>query len=107
MRVKITVFVPLVNADEIRRVLGENGSGVLGKYSYCSFTTKGIGRFRPTAEARPHIGSAGVLESVEEERIEVVCGKNIAKKVIEIMKQAHPYEEAAFDIVPLIEESEL
>ncbi len=107
MRVKITVFVPAPNANDIRKVLGYSGAGELGEYSYCSFTTTGTGRFKPSLNAKPHIGEVGTLESVEEERIEVVCNRDKAKLVISKMKEVHPYEEVAFDIVPLIEESEL
>ena len=107
MRVKIVVFSPPENADDIRRVLGEAGAGVVGNYSFCSFTTKGVSRFTPSLNANPHIGEAGRLEKVEEERIEVVCERDKAKEAIRLMKQAHPYEEPAFDITPLIEESEL
>lgn len=107
MRYKITVFVPRENAEDIRRVLGDAGAGQLGEYSYCSFTTTGVGRFKPSAKASPHIGKSGVVESVEEERIEVVCDDSHVKKVIELMKAAHPYEEVAFDIVQLVEEKDL
>lgn len=107
MRVKITVFAPTPNAEEIRKVLGDSGAGELGEYSYCSFSVLGTGRFKPSANAKPHIGETGTLEAVEEERIEVVCERDKAKLVIQKMKEVHPYEEVAFDIVPLLEESEL
>ncbi len=107
MRYKITVFAPIESAEKIRQVLGDAGAGEIGEYSYCSYTVSGTGRFKPSTKANPHIGTAEKLEAVEEERIEVVCEKEKAKSVIEKMKSAHPYEEVAFDIVPLIEESEL
>ncbi len=107
MRVKIVVFSPPENADDIRRVLGAAGAGRIGKYSYCSFTMTGIGRFTPSESANPHIGKPGKPEQVKEERIEVVCDRDKAKEAIRLMKQAHPYEEPAFDIAPLITESEL
>jgi hypothetical protein len=107
MRVKITVHVPPENADEIRNVLGRAGAGQIGEYSYCSFTTFGIGRSTPSESAKPYIGESGKLEQIEEEKIEVVCDRDKAKEVIRLMKQAHPYEEPAFDITPLIDESEL
>jgi hypothetical protein len=62
MRVKIVVFCPSENADEIRRALGQAGAGQIGEYSYCSFTTNGIGRFTPSQEANPHIGEPGKPE---------------------------------------------
>lgn len=106
-KVKIVTFVPLDHADTVRRALGDAGAGSIGEYSYCSYSVVGKGRFIPSNNANPHIGESGQLEIVEEERIEVVCDRDKAKAVITAMKKAHPYEEVAFDIVPLIEESEL
>jgi len=107
MRVKITTFVPEENAELVRRSLGEAGAGLIGEYSYCSFTTMGVGRFTPSSSANPHIGAHGITEMVNEQRIEVVCEKSIAKKVVKVLKKVHPYEEVAFDIVPLLDESDL
>jgi hypothetical protein len=36
-----------------------------------------------------------------------VCDKADAKAVITALRVAHPYEEVAFDIYPLIDESDL
>ncbi len=106
-KVKIVTFVPLEDAEKVRNALGESGAGVIGEYSFCSYSVVGTGRFIPSSNARPHIGELNKLEAVEEERIEVVCNKSDAKQVISAMKQAHPYEEVAFDIYPLIDESDL
>jgi hypothetical protein len=107
MRVKIVTFVPLDHSDAVRKALGDAGAGVIGEYSYCSFTALGKGRFLPSENANPTIGTSNSLETVEEERIEVVCDRDKAKNVIAELKKAHPYEEVAFDICPLINEEEL
>lgn len=104
---KIVTFVPLENADAVRDALGAAGAGKIGEYSFCSYSVVGKGRFTPGESASPHIGSANTPEVVEEERIEVICDRRDAKKAIAAMKEAHPYEEVAFDIYPLILESEL
>ena len=70
---KIVVFVPVSGGDRVRQAMGDAGAGVIGNYSYCSFTVRGIGRFRPDAGASPSVGEVGRLEAVEEERIETVC----------------------------------
>lgn len=106
-QVKIITFVPLADADKVREALGSAGAGQIGEYSYCSYSVIGKGRFIPSDNANPHIGAANQLEAVEEERIEVVCDRENAKAVIASMKQAHPYEEVAFDIYPLLSEEEL
>lgn len=106
-RVKIVVFVPVTDADKVRHALGEAGAGVIGEYSFCSYSVVGTGRFVPGKYAQPHIGAQGQLEKVQEERVEVVCDRSSARAVIDVMKAAHPYEEAAYDIYELLEESEL
>lgn len=106
-KLKIVTFVPLENADAVRRALGDAGAGVIGEYSYCSYSVTGKGRFMPSADAHPHIGQPGVAEIVDEERIEVVCDRSDAKAVIAAMKAVHPYEEVAFDMYLLLAESEL
>lgn len=106
-RVKIVTFVPLANANKVREALGSAGAGRIGEYSYCSYSVMGKGRYIPSDSANPHIGAANTLETVEEERIEVVCERKNAKAAIEAMKRVHPYEEVAFDIYPLLSEGEL
>ena len=68
-------------------------------------STKCVGTFKPTDEANPYIGEKNNLEFVEEEKLEVVCDVNIVKNVISKLREVHPYEEPAIDIVPLINES--
>lgn len=100
--VKLVVFVPEENAEEVRQALGEAGAGRIGEYSFCSYSIKGVGRFMPSYKADPHIGSAGKLEEVSEERIEVACEKAHASKIIQVIKEVHPYEEVVIDIYPML-----
>ncbi len=106
-RVKIVTFVPVEYADQVRQALGDAGAGTIGEYSYCSYSVLGKGRFTPSADAHPAIGEPLVPEIVEEERIEVVCLRADAKAVIDAMKSAHPYEEVAYDVYPLLDDSAL
>jgi hypothetical protein len=101
--VKIVVFVPESHADLVRDAVGKAGAGRIGNYSFCSVTTKCVGRFKPDAGASPTIGEVGKLEEVNEERIEMVCEREKLKDVIGVIKKVHPYEEVAFDIYPLEE----
>lgn len=99
--VKIIVTVPVSAAEKIRKVMGETGIGKLGNYSFCSHSTKGIGRFFPEKEATPSIGKPGRLESVEEERIETYCPVSMLPSALTTIKEAHPYEETIIDILPV------
>jgi hypothetical protein len=100
--VKLVVFVPEENANEVREALGKAGAGKIGEYSYCSFSIKGVGRFKPSDSANPHIGKAGELETVDEERIEVACEKEQANEIIKVIKDVHPYEGIVIDIYPML-----
>jgi len=100
--VKIAVYVPSSHAEKVREALALSGAGHIGKYDYCSFTVKGTGRFRALKDANPFIGKVGEIEKVAEERIETVCLKKNLKKVLAAVKKAHPYEEPAIDVYPLL-----
>ena len=101
--VKIVVFAPESHVEIVHEAIGKAGAGKIGNYSYCSFSSKGIGRFKPKKGANPAIGQVGKLESVQEERIEVVCDRKFLKPVVLAIKKVHPYEEVALDVYPLEE----
>ncbi len=100
--VKIVVFVPEAHADVVRKAMGDTGAGLIGDYSHCSFSVKGVGRYIPLPSAHPTIGKIGKYEEVVEERIETVCYKKDLKKIIKAVNKVHPYEEVAFDVYPLV-----
>ncbi len=95
---KIIVYAPLSHADEVRQAIGNAGGGKIGNYAFCSFSTPGVGRFKPEEGASPHIGKIGELESVEEERIEVSVEDDLVESIISAIKEVHPYEEVALDV---------
>lgn len=45
------------------------------------------------------------MEFIEEEKLEVACNIENVKKVINKLREVHPYEEPAIDIIPFIDES--
>lgn len=100
--VKIVVYVPKTHGDIVRKAMGKAGAGKFPHYSFCSFSTEGIGRFLPLENTHPAIGKIGQLTKVAEERIETVCYKKDLDKVIEEIKKFHPYEEVAIDVYPLV-----
>ena len=105
-KVKIITTVPIKNVKEVRSAICEAGAGTIGNYTYCSMSTKCIGTFRPNDEADPYIGEKNKIEFVEEEKIEVVCDVSKVKDAISALKKAHPYEEPAIDIIPLLDINE-
>ena len=99
--VKLVIFTPLSHSDIVREVLSNAGAGKIGNYEFCSFSTRGVGRFKGNEKSNPTIGKSGAYEAAEEEKIEVVVPRTILKDAIEAVKKVHPYEEVAFDIYPL------
>lgn len=104
-KVKIFVTVPIANVSDVRVAMCDAGAGMIGNYTYCSTSIKSLGTFIPSENANPHIGEKNKLEFVEEEKLEVICDVNNVKNVIKKLREVHPYEEPAIDIVPLLDES--
>lgn len=100
--VKLVVFVPEKDAQIVRNALGQAGAGKIGNYTFCSFSIKGIGRYKAEDSANPHIGEPGTRQEVDEERIEVTCEKHQAKDILQAIKEVHPYEEVVVDIYPVL-----
>lgn len=100
--VSVIVYVPVTDADIVRKALGDAGAGKIGNYSYCSFSTMGIGRFLPNDQALPVVGEIGKINQVPEERIETICQKKDIVKIYNAIKAVHPYEEFAIEFIEQI-----
>jgi dinuclear metal center YbgI/SA1388 family protein len=98
---KLVVFVPGGYEDRVAAALFEAGAGAIGHYDSCSFRTDGVGTFRPGETCNPFIGQAGSLERVRETRLETVLTREVQGRAIQRMLKAHPYEEVAYDLIPL------
>ncbi|MCX6138743.1 MAG: Nif3-like dinuclear metal center hexameric protein, partial [Ignavibacteriales bacterium] len=70
-------------------------------YTECSFRTDGIGTFRGRENAQPFLGSVGILERAEETKLEMLVPAWKVTSVVRAMRGVHPYEEVAYDVVPL------
>jgi dinuclear metal center YbgI/SA1388 family protein len=103
--IKLVVFVPVAHLEQIRSALFPY-SASLGNYRDCSFAAGGVGTFTPLEGAEPFTGTAGVLAKVHEERLEVLIERAQLPRAVKAMLAAHPYEEPAFDIYPLLNEGE-
>ncbi len=98
---KLAVFVPVSHINKLAEAIHQSGGGIIGEYSNCSFRTNGTGTFKGSNESNPSIGKKGVVEFVEEVKLEILVDEWKLNDVISSMKNAHPYEEAAYDIFPL------
>jgi dinuclear metal center YbgI/SA1388 family protein len=99
--VKLVVYVPTGHEEPVAEALFAAGAGQIGAYDHCSFRTAGIGTFRPGPGSTPFIGVAGIRETVEELRLETIVPRRRLGKVVDKLLKAHPYEEVAYDLIPL------
>ena len=102
MNRKLVVFVPREALDDVRMALFEAGAGRIGDYERCSWYTQGTGTFLGGEETNPAIGDRGREERVAELRLETVYPVEREAEVIRALRTAHPYEEPAFDLYPLV-----
>lgn len=100
--VKLSVFVPLEQKESVLNALFEAGAGDIGNYSECSFSTVGTGTFRAGDHTNPFVGKKGERHYENEERLEVIFPVHLQNRVEQSLKSAHPYEEVAWDVYPLL-----
>ncbi|MFK7950268.1 MAG: Nif3-like dinuclear metal center hexameric protein [Saprospiraceae bacterium] len=98
---KLSVYVPVNDADKVRSALFAVGAGRIGNYDEASFNVVGAGTFRANEDANPHVGETGKRHYEAETKIEVIFPFNIQGKVLSAMSKSHPYEEVAYDIVTI------
>ncbi|KAB2576252.1 NGG1p interacting factor 3 NIF3 [Lasiodiplodia theobromae] len=101
-RFKLVFFTPPAALPAIKTAIFATGAGRYpgpGDYTECGFTTPGKGQFRPGASANPHIGKPGEIEEVDEVKFETLCvGEDVARKAVDALKKAHPYEEVPYEV---------
>ncbi|MBS1615293.1 MAG: Nif3-like dinuclear metal center hexameric protein [Bacteroidetes bacterium] len=103
---KLYTYVPKEAADALREALFGAGAGAIGQYEECSYNSEGKGSFRPGAGTHPVLGTAGgPREWVEEVKLEVLVPQHLEGKVLRKLKEAHPYEEVAYEFIRLENEN--
>ena len=100
---KLVWFVPREALEATRDAVFAAGAGRIGRYQRCSWYTAGTGTFLAGEGADPSIGQVGREERVSELRVETVVPVAIARQVVDALREAHPYEEVAFELYPLAE----
>jgi hypothetical protein len=103
-RVKLVWFVPADALDATREAVFEAGGGRIGDYTRCSWYTAGTGTFLGGEGTEPALGERGREEHVPEVRVETVVPEGRIRDVIVALRLAHPYEEPAYDVYPLLDQ---
>ena len=104
---QLVFYVPEAHLEQVKDACFGAGAGRYRHYDSCSFQTRGQGQFRPVAGSQPFLGTSGALETVDEFRVELVCEDALILAVVEALLAAHPYEEPAFSVFPLVTVPEL
>jgi len=99
---KLVVFVPREALNEVREALFAAGAGRIGNYEHCSWYGEGTGTFLGGEGTSPNVGQPGREERVAELRLETVFPSERQDEVLAALRRAHPYEEPAFDVYPLL-----
>ncbi|MBS1759203.1 MAG: Nif3-like dinuclear metal center hexameric protein [Bacteroidetes bacterium] len=98
---KIYTYIPTDKAEQVRNAIFAAGGGQIGNYNECSFNTLGTGTFKAGEFCNPYIGETGKLHHENEIKTEIIFPAYLENKIIAALKESHPYEEVAYDIVSL------
>lgn len=100
MKMLIT-YVPVEHLDDVLDAAAEAGAGVVGDYTRCAFVSPGSGTYDAPADGSPFVGAAGERGSAAEVRVEMTLGARKVPAVVAAIRAAHPYEEPAYQVVPV------
>ena len=100
---KLVWFVPPEALDATRDAVFAAGAGRIGEYERCSWYTEGTGTFLGREGTDPAIGEPNREERTAELRVETVVPAERAGEIVRALLAAHPYEEVAFELYPLVD----
>lgn len=103
---KVQVYCPTDDAEKVTNAMLLSGAGKIGNYSNCNYQSEGTGGFKPGEGSNPAIGEKNQYERVSETKIEVMVSNHLLGKVLAAMNHAHPYEEVAYDCIPVSNKNE-
>ena len=104
---KICVYVPNSHLDQVKDALFKAGAGKIGHYDCCAWQVLGQGQFRALKGATPFLGRVDALQTVDEYRVELVCNGVNIHAAVKALLAAHPYEEPAYDVMAMVNVSDL
>ena len=98
---KLYTYVPAENMEKVLNALFVAGAGNIGNYSECSFFVEGVGTFKGNAVSNPYVGKKGIRSTERELKIEVIYPNYLESKILSALKDNHPYEEVAYEVITL------
>jgi hypothetical protein len=104
MKYLISFYAPETHLEAVKEAMFAKGAGNFAKYSKCAWQTEGVGQFYPEVGSDPYLGQSGKIEHIKEYKVEMICKKSCLEEAVKALKQAHPYEEPAYNVI-LLEQS--
>ncbi|WP_415879775.1 NGG1p interacting factor NIF3 [Methylomonas sp. TEB] len=104
---KLSFYVPVSHAEQLKQAVFEQGAGRIGDYDSCAWQVLGEGQFRPLAGSEPYLGSIGKIEQVAEYKIEMVCADDLIKTVVQTLLACHPYQQPAYEVYKILSIADL
>ena len=98
---KLTTYIPIDKAENLRNDLFNAGAGHIGNYSNCSFNVDGTGTFKGNENSNPTIGKVNELHKEKETKLTVIFESHLEAKLIKTLNNCHPYEEVAYEVITL------
>jgi structural hemagglutinin/hemolysin toxin protein RtxA len=98
---KICFYVPIDHTETVKIAMFAQGAGKIGEYSCCAWQVLGEGQFMPLEGSHAFIGTKNQLEKISEFKVEMVCAAEHIQQAIAALKEAHPYEEPAYQVFKL------
>ena len=95
---KLSFFVPEDYLETVKSAIFATGAGRIGNYDHCCWQVLGQGQFRALEGSDPFLSQQNKLEIVAEWKVELVCSDELIQPAVRALKQAHPYEEPAYDV---------
>lgn len=96
---KFIFFVPDSHIERVKEAIFNTGGGKIGNYSHCAWQVLGTGQFKPLKGSDPYSGTINEIKTVPEWRVELVVEGSLIQDAVNAMKEAHPYEVPAYDVV--------
>lgn len=98
-QLKLVFFCPPDAVDRLIDALSAVGAGVIGNYQRCAFLSDGQGTYIGNPGTDPAIGEPGRVEVTDERRVEMVLRRDQKRVVERTLRENHPYEEPAYDLL--------
>lgn len=99
---KIGVNIPESHLTRMMDAVAEVARPIYPGYDrvFCWWPVKGT--WRPLEGSDPYRGKVGEVEVSDEMRVEFAVLEDDLGKAVDAVRRAHPYEEPAIDVIPMI-----